>query len=765
MKQKTADSNVSADGLTAGLAEIKTLLTRLSEGDTALRIEVDSEKDVFGDLKMLIRKIAEYIQDTNNYAHEMAIGLCEHYDTLNRISKGDFAVRSPVDSANELVAKLGELINKEADVLTSAVSRAKLAEEDRNDQLHLLQTLMDTIPNPVFYKDSNCRYLGCNKAFEAYFGLSREMLVGKEPHDLWPVELAELYRQQDQELLTNPGLQTYETTVKYADGTLRDVIFNKATFNEGGGSVSGLVGVILDITERKQAESALAFQNILLSAQQEASIDGLLVVDTSARILSFNRRFREIMDIPPHMLEAGADEAVLAYVTGRMADPEKFLEKVKYLYENSHLSCRDELYLSNGKILDRYTVPLTGEDGHSYGRLWSFRDITERKAAEQETRNAYQQLSDIVEFLPDATFVVDKDKRVIAWNRAIEEMTGLKKGDVIGQGDYVYSIPFYGERRPILIDLIDEDAETIRRKYDYIVMEDGNLFAETYIPSFQNGEARYFWGAATPLFDSHGNRSGGIESIRDITKYKHAEEEKIRLSAQLEHAHMMETLMSRLGHDLKTPLTPLLVMLPLLKKQLAGSDLVKKVDLCISSVTSIKNLSEKTRVIAGLSNAVSAYELEVVNLASIADRAVSECANMISRKPVDCRNNIDPAIVIRAVSEQLQELFFNLLSNAVHFSRVNGIIVISAERKGETLLVSVQDQGIGLSADDMKHVFDDFFKVDESRHDLNASGLGLSICKRIVRNHNGRIWAESPGLDQGTTIKFTLNEKINGDSM
>lgn len=117
-----------------------------------------------------------------------------------------------------------------------------------------LQRLIDTIPNPIFYKDRNGIYTGCNTAFEEYIGLLKDQLVGKSVYDIAPKDLADIYRAADQKLLDNPGSQTYESNVKYADGSIHDVIFNKATFTDLKGDVDGLVGVIVDISERKKAE-------------------------------------------------------------------------------------------------------------------------------------------------------------------------------------------------------------------------------------------------------------------------------------------------------------------------------------------------------------------------------------------------------------------------------------------------------------------------------------------------------------------------------
>ena len=385
--------------------------------------------------------------------------------------------------------------------------------------------------------------------------------------------------------------------------------------------------------------------------------------------------------------------------------------------------------------------------------------LSRAQQAEEDAKRANQQLHDIVDFLPDATFVIDKDKRVIAWNRAIEKMTGLEKEDVIGKGDYIYSIPFYGEVRRILIDLIDEDMDLIREKYAYITREGRTLFAENFIPSFRGGAGCWLWATATPLFDKSGNQVGAIESIRDVTEYRQAEKEKLQLETQINQARMMENIVMRLGHDLKTPLTPLFVMLSLLKKRITDPDLLKMIDMCQKNATSINNLADKTRILATLSSSVTSNELEGVSLAFIVAQAITDCADMISKKQIECRTSVDPAVSVRVVPVQLNELFVNLISNAVHFSSEQGSITLSAEQQADGVTISVQDEGVGLAPEHLEHIFDEFFKADESRHDIDASGLGLSICKRVVQNHHGRIWAESPGLGRGTTIKFTINEK------
>ena len=117
--------------------------------------------------------------------------------------------------------------------------------------------------------------------------------------------------------------------------------------------------------------------------------------------------------------------------------------------------------------------------------------------------------------------MIDREGRVIAWNRAIEEMTGIKAEDMLGKGDYEYSLPFYGERKPILVDLVAKPQEELEQNYAQIQRQGSILVGETYVPLLRGG-ARYLLGTASILNDSRGNVVGAIEIIRDITARKRA---------------------------------------------------------------------------------------------------------------------------------------------------------------------------------------------------------------------------------------------------
>ena len=155
-------------------------------------------------------------------------------------------------------------------------------------------------------------------------------------------------------------------------------------------------------------------------------------------------------------------------------------------------------------------------------RYWH--DIQVRKRAEEESLDSQKRLADIISFLPDAGIAIDNDGRVIAWNRMMEQMTGIAAENMLGKGDHEYSLPFYGKRRPLLIDLVLRDDPQTEKKYLYIQRDGQRITSETFIPALNGGKGAFLWGTASPLFDSKGNRIGAIEVIRDFTERKRNEE-------------------------------------------------------------------------------------------------------------------------------------------------------------------------------------------------------------------------------------------------
>jgi PAS domain S-box-containing protein len=193
-------------------------------------------------------------------------------DRVKGIEAGcDDFISKPFDEM-ELLARVRSLLKVKAynDLMSNYQKELESEVAGRTEELNhaflFQQRLIDALPVPVFYKDSEGRYLGCNSSYEKFFGQKKDQIIGKSVYELSPKEFADIYHEKDLALLQNPGIQIYESTVKDTAGVVHNVIFHKATFPNRDGSVGGLIGAILDITERKRAEEE--FQRILESLRK-----------------------------------------------------------------------------------------------------------------------------------------------------------------------------------------------------------------------------------------------------------------------------------------------------------------------------------------------------------------------------------------------------------------------------------------------------------------------------------------------------------------
>ncbi|MFA5269596.1 MAG: PAS domain S-box protein [Methanoregula sp.] len=180
------------------------------------------------------------------------------------------------------------------------------------------------------------------------------------------------------------------------------------------------------------------------------------------------------------------------------------------------------------------------------------RQSVQQRQAEKMIRDHERREADIINFLPDATFAIDIRGKVIAWNRAIEAMTGIPAGEMIGKANYEYALPFYHERRPITVDLVLHDDPAVVEKYPVMKKEGSSLVSEIYIPHLNKGRGAHLWFTASPLYDTAGNLTGAIESIRDITERKRTEETLILENQRIESLLSLSQMNTRTDSEITT---------------------------------------------------------------------------------------------------------------------------------------------------------------------------------------------------------------------
>jgi len=298
----------------------------------------------------------------------------------------------------QLVSELTELRSQNA-VLKKSITGSMSAEFVAEEAGRYAESIVETVREPLLVLDAELKIISANRNFYRTFKVTPGETIGSFIYDLgnkqWDIpKLRELL---EETLPQKEAFDDFEVAHDFPDSGHKIMLLNARRIYREDIGAKMIFLAIEDITKRKRAEEKLLFRNVLLSTQQEASLDGILVVDEKNRILSYNRRFVELWGLPAKLVEDRADEPVLQFVTAQMADPPSFLQRVQYLYEHRRETSRDELVLADGRFFDRYSAPMVGSDKRYFGRVWYFRDITEHKRVEGElsrVNRALRMLSD-----------------------------------------------------------------------------------------------------------------------------------------------------------------------------------------------------------------------------------------------------------------------------------------------------------------------------------------------------------------------------------
>jgi PAS domain S-box-containing protein len=223
-----------------------------------------------------------------------------------------------------------------------------------SDALEFHQKIIDALPFPIFYRNKNAVYVLCNKAYEQFIGREKDKIIGLSVYDIHPTEMADVFSRRDAEMFASPGSQVYESKFKNADGIFRDVVFNKAVITDSDGVVTGIVGSIFDVTERKKAEVKLerAKESMIISSHMLHKITaGIVIINKDFKVIDSNESFSKLMgeeienlyETIPGLLGADLNmlvpDMIYKMMSNIMASGEKSIERdVKYQNKLLHVS-------------------------------------------------------------------------------------------------------------------------------------------------------------------------------------------------------------------------------------------------------------------------------------------------------------------------------------------------------------------------------------------------------------------------------------------
>ena len=609
------------------------------------------------------------------------------------------------------------------------------------EELKKFQFMVESAHDAIFFKDLESRYIIANKKTLDVFGLSRREVIGKNDLEIMPNKEEAMKNIEDDRVVFKTGKPTKITKhMTGADGKKYWFEALKMPHFDNDKNIIGLVGIARNITERKKAEEELRFKTTLLEVQSEASIDGILVVDSEGKSILFNRQFGQMWKLPQHLLKTRDDERMLQYAVTQLKYPDKFLEKVKYLYTHRDEKSKDEIEFKDGRTFDRYSSPLVDSNGKYYGRIWYFRDITERKKAAEALRQSESKHKTLLENLPQKIFLKDRNSVYIFCNENYARDLKIKSGEIAGKTDY----EFYPK----------ELAEKYRRDDKRLMeSEKSENIEEKYI---QDGQEVIVHTVKTPVRDKEGNVFGILGIFWDITEEKRRQEELEKTREQLIQAGKMAStgqLAAGVAHELNNPLTSILGFAQLLLKQMDKKDpgfksvktIVEETKRCKSIIQNLLSFSRQSQK----------KDLKLLDINLPLRPTLGLVREQMKFRDIELIENLAPNLpLIKANPNHLQQVFMNLIINAQDAMPQGGRLYIKTRmvKGSEKVEVIFRDTGSGIPEKHLGKLFNPFFTTKRPGRGV---GLGLSVSYGIIKEHEGRIEVESK-VGEGSTFTITL---------
>jgi PAS domain S-box-containing protein len=260
----------------------------------------------------------------------------------------------------------------------------KLAEDERSR----LASIVEFSDDAIMAESLGCAITSWNRGAEQIFGYSAAEAIGQPMSMLFASERQHEGRMILDTICRGESLKRFETICRCQNGHLLNVSLTVSPIRDSSGKIVGASKIARNITPEKQAQQELIWKSAFLEAQVDSALDAILVVDGNVRRILQNQRLLQLFKVPKSIAEDSDDSKLLEHVRSKIKRSKQFIERVEYLYAHPEETGRDEIELVDGTILDRYSAPVLGRDGKYYGRIWTFRDITDRRRLEEQFRQS-----------------------------------------------------------------------------------------------------------------------------------------------------------------------------------------------------------------------------------------------------------------------------------------------------------------------------------------------------------------------------------------
>jgi glucosamine--fructose-6-phosphate aminotransferase (isomerizing) len=587
--------------------------------------------------------------------------------------------------------------------------RAEATQESRERRF---RALVENSADAIGVVDASERLAYVSASAERVTGYGPDELVGRSPLELVADEQKEAMHSALAQVRRRARAEAHGfVRYRHQDGTLRHGAI-QAVNRSGMRAVGGVVLHLRDVTAQRQAEQERERSLSLLQATLESTADGILVVDLSGGIASYNQKFVAMWRLGETTLDSY--DRVLAAQLDLLKEPAGFLEKVRAIESRLEAESFDTLLLKDGRAFDRYSLPQR-RPGEVIGRVWSFRDVTERARAEREMAR----LVAILEATPDFVAIADAAGRPLYVNRAGRRMVGLAEGEPL-------------EDRHIAEFHTAGAAARVFEQAIPTALREGSWSGESRL--------RRPDGREIPVLEAllaHRSAGGSVDFLstvaRDISQ---------RLAAELElrRSHTMAalgSLVAGVAHEVRNPLFGISSTLDAFDARFGAQEgcreyvrvFREQLDRLTALMNDLLEYGKPTRLRLEPGRFEDVVALALETLEPIRERAgVAIEARVADELPA-----------LRMDERRLGQVLRNLLENAVQHSPAGGHVTLEARLESDAWLAcSVEDAGPGFEPHDLPHLFEPFFTKRRG-----GTGLGLSIVQRIVADHGGRIEAQN----------------------
>ena len=603
------------------------------------------------------------------------------------------------------------------------------------------RTLFESAQDAIFLM-KNYLFVDCNSTTCEMFGCTREQILQKSPVRFSPAKqpdgaesTVKALEKMNEALAGRP--QFFEWTHTKLDGTCFD-----AEVKLNGIEIAGeqyILAIVRDITERKQSQRALETLLSLQQATLESTADGILVVDRVGKVSSFNRKFLEMWRIPEFLTVLKDDEKLLKYVVDQLKDPQRFVERVKQLYANPKSQSYDIVEFKDGRVFERYSQPQQVGD-EVVGRVWSFRDLTERKRVEMELAR----LATATEQAAEAIVITDLEGQIEYVNPAFESISGYRRDETIGKN-----------MRTMFSNELNDDFHNEMWR----ILREGQIWTGRLRSCRKDGSVYEEECSISPIRDQSGVIVSYVAVKRDVTQEAELED-RLRQAQKLEAVGLLA---AGIAHDFNNLLAGIKGFAELLTlDEEAGPKVSGYAEEILKAANRAADLTGQLLAFARKGRFLSV----VVYVNEVIDEVKAILKHSIDRRieiKTDCRAERP---FISGDPSQIQSAILNLAINARDAMPDGGQLTFETESVhldetycqlhsldlgvGDYLAISVTDTGIGMDEAVMAHIFDPFFTTKEQGQ---GTGLGLAGVYGCLKNHHGSIEVTSqPG--SGSTFRL-----------